>query len=42
VNRANGDFQSRSALGGPQGMGYEYIEKHDWKREAQQAGERLS
>jgi TldD protein len=39
VNRANGDFQNRSALGGPQGMGYEYIEKHDWKREAQQAGE---
>src|SRR4029450_9800690 len=38
VNRANGDFQSRSALGGPQGMGYEYIEKHDWKREAQQRG----
>src|SRR6185295_11678912 len=39
VNRANGDFQTRSALGGPQGMGYEYIEKHDWKQEAQQAGE---
>ncbi len=39
VNRANGDFQTRSALGGPQGMGYEYMEKHDWKREAQQAGE---
>ena len=39
VNRANGDFQTRSALGGPQQMGYEYIEKHDWKREAQQAGE---
>lgn len=39
VNRANGDFQTRSALGGPQGMGYEYIEKHDWKNEAQQAGE---
>ncbi|MGZ8843123.1 MAG: TldD/PmbA family protein [Pyrinomonadaceae bacterium] len=39
VNRANGDFQTRSALGGPQGMGYEYIEKHDWKAEAQQAGE---
>ena len=39
VNRANGDFQSRSALGGPQQMGYEYIEKHDWKKEAQQAGE---
>ena len=39
VNRSNGDFQSRSSLGGPQGMGYEYIEKHDWKREAQTAGE---
>ena len=39
VNRTNGDFQSRSALGGPQQMGYEYIEKHDWKHEAQQAGE---
>ncbi|HET6978474.1 MAG TPA: metallopeptidase TldD-related protein [Pyrinomonadaceae bacterium] len=39
VNRANGDFQSRSALGGPQQMGYEYIEKHDWKQEAQRAGE---
>lgn len=39
VNRANGDFQTRSALGGPQGMGYEYIENHDWKAEAQQAGE---
>ena len=39
VNRANGDFQSRDSIAGPQGMGYEYIEKHDWKREAQQAGE---
>jgi TldD protein len=39
INRANGDFQTRSALGGPQGMGYEYMEKHDWKGEAQQAGE---
>ena len=39
VNRTNGDFQLRNALGGPQQMGYEYIEKHDWKREAQQAGE---
>ncbi len=39
VNRSNGDFQTRSALGGPQGMGYEYMEKHDWKKEAQQAGE---
>ena len=39
VNPAKADFQTRSALGGPQGMGYEYMEKHDWKREAQQAGE---
>jgi TldD protein len=39
VNRSTGDFQTRSSLNGPQGMGYEYIEKHDWKREAQQAGE---
>jgi TldD protein len=39
VNRSNGDFQSRSSLSGPQGMGYEYLEKYDWKREAQQAGE---
>jgi TldD protein len=37
VNRSSGDFQSRSALGGPQGMGYEYMEKHDWKHEAEQA-----
>jgi len=34
-------FQSRDALGGPQTMGYEYIDKHDWKREAQQAGEEV-
>jgi TldD protein len=39
VNRSSGDFQTRSSLAGPQSMGYEYIEKHDWKREAQQAGE---
>jgi TldD protein len=39
VNRKTNDFQNRSALAGPQGMGYEYVEKHDWKREAQQAGE---
>src|SRR5215207_8152468 len=31
VNRSTNDFQTRSALGGPQGMGYEYMEKHDWK-----------
>lgn len=39
VNRKSNDFQSRNALAGPQAMGYEYMEKHDWKREAQQAGE---
>lgn len=39
VNRANGDFQSRNFLGGPQGMGYEYMEKYPWMKEAEQAGE---
>ncbi len=39
VNRSTGDFQSRSSFGGPQGLGYEYIEKHDWLKEAEQAGE---
>ena len=39
VNRANGDFQSRSSLGGPQGLGYEYMEKHPWMDEAERAGE---
>ena len=39
VNRANGDFQSRSSLGGPQGLGYEYMEKYPWLKEAEQAGE---
>jgi len=39
VNRGTGDFQSRASLGGPQGMGYEYLEKYPWLTEAQQAGE---
>ena len=39
VNRKTNDFQTREALAGPKGMGYEYMEKHDWKRDAQQAGE---
>ncbi|HUE80910.1 MAG TPA: metallopeptidase TldD-related protein [Pyrinomonadaceae bacterium] len=39
VNRASGDFQSRSSFGGPQGLGYEYIENYDWVKEAEQAGE---
>jgi TldD protein len=38
VDRARGDFQTRSALGGPQQMGFEYLEKHDWIAEAEQAG----
>lgn len=39
VNRTNADFQTRSSFGGPQGIGYEYMEKHDWKQEAHAAGE---
>lgn len=39
VNRDTGDFQTRNALGGPQGMGYEYVEKYPWLNEAKQAGE---
>lgn len=39
VNRDTGDFQTRSSLGGPLGRGYEYVEKHPWVEEAQQAGE---
>ncbi len=39
VNRSNGDFQSRNSLGGPQGMGYEYMEKYPWMAEAERAGE---
>src|ERR1051325_2840936 len=31
VNRANGEFQSRDALGGPQRLGYEYSAKSGWK-----------
>ncbi len=38
VNRATGDFQSRSSFGGPQGMGYEYMEKYPWFEEADRAG----
>ncbi|HEV8385091.1 MAG TPA: TldD/PmbA family protein [Candidatus Acidoferrales bacterium] len=37
VNRAAGDFQTRNALPGPQGMGFEYMEKYDWKGEAERA-----
>ncbi len=38
VDMLKGDFQTRSGLGGPQGMGYEYLDKHDWLAEAEQAG----
>ena len=39
VNRDTGDFQTRAALGGPQGLGYEYIEKYPWLTEIQQASD---
>ena len=39
VDRGSGDFATRDALGGPQGMGYEYMEKYPWLTEAKQAGE---
>jgi TldD protein len=39
VNKSNGDFQSRNSLGGPQGMGYEYMEKHPWLSDVEQAAE---
>jgi TldD protein len=39
VNREAGDFQTRRSLGGPQQMGYEYIERYPWVTEAEQAAE---
>jgi TldD protein len=39
VDSASGDFQTRASYGGPQGMGYEYIETYPWEAEARQAGE---
>ena len=33
-----GDFQTREAFGGPQAMGYEYMEKYPWLAEAEAAG----
>jgi TldD protein len=39
VDRSSGDFQSRNSLGGPQGLGYEYMERYDWLKEAEEAGE---
>ena len=37
VDSAKGDFQTRRSLAGPQGMGYEYVEKLPWLAEAEQA-----
>jgi TldD protein len=37
VDSTRGDFQQRRSLGGPQGMGYEYLESHPWLEEAEQA-----
>jgi TldD protein len=39
VNRSTGDFQTRSSLAGPKNIGYEYLEKVPWLKEATQAGE---
>ena len=41
INRANGDFQTRSSLGGPQAMGYEYMQKYPWMTEAEQAAQEV-
>jgi TldD protein len=39
VDATTGDFQTRNSYGGPQGMGYEYVEMYPWETEARQAGE---
>jgi TldD protein len=39
VSRSPVDFQSRNSLGGPQQMGYEYMEKHPWMQDVEQAAE---
>src|SRR5256885_7422858 len=41
VNRAAGDFQSRSSLAGPKTIGYEYVEEGSWLKDAAQAGEEV-
>jgi TldD protein len=38
VDMLRGDFRQRRGLNGPQQMGYEYLTKHDWHAEAEQAG----
>jgi TldD protein len=39
VDRSTNDFQSRNSMGGPQCLGYEYVEKRPWLEEAAKAGE---
>jgi TldD protein len=39
VNRTTGDFQSRNSLREAQSIGYEYMSRHNWLSEAQQAAE---
>jgi TldD protein len=38
VDSARGDFQQRGSLAGPKIIGYEYLEKHPWAADAEQAG----
>lgn len=38
VDSARGDFQQRGSLAGPKMIGYEYLEKHSWAADAEQAG----
>ena len=37
VDSARGDFQQRGSLGGPQQLGYEYVETYPWTKEAEEA-----
>jgi TldD protein len=39
VNRSAGDFQTRSSLLGPKSIGYEYLHKYPWLKDAEQAAE---
>jgi TldD protein len=39
VNRSAGDFQTRSSLLGPKNIGYEYLQKYPWVKDAEQAAE---
>jgi predicted Zn-dependent protease len=39
TDRATGDFQARNSLREGQSIGYEYMEKHDWIGEANEAAE---